>query len=462
MDYKKTINVRIPIGLKEDLNVKLIQNPPDFKYSIDYFIFFLEKLFSIPVKNKMLEGLYMIPIYSVIVREEIGRNYEKYIKWLINNNFIVTDNHYIVSDLDRGIKGKCKCFAYTDVYLKKPLEIYKITKKNLIKQRNLWFMKNYAKLRDNDLLKYMGKSIKELDFDYEKAEDYLKNKLKSGLITSYKYEVEIYKCEKIRDKEIYIVKDKYGRIHSNYTTLSKDLRQFITCNGEKMVGIDIQSCQPGLLHSILKQEYLSLEKEINNPSIFRVSMEYVGDYRDKYVKGLNNHYSDSKRSEYLPDFMELVRKDGFFMLGFSDDLYKYEKVLKNDIYEWIRRKLNRGNSDKIDRKMAKKMFFRYIFGRVNSFGNKISELFKKEFPVIHMIIGYIKKTNYRTLARLLQVKESGIVIGELCGKLMKSGYNTFYTVHDSIYVPSSDMIKIYNMFAIILRRNNVLSNLQVD
>ena len=47
---------------------------------------------------------------------DIDTNYTSYIDWLISNWIIIKDDHYVVSDEEKGIKGSCKSYAFHDEF----------------------------------------------------------------------------------------------------------------------------------------------------------------------------------------------------------------------------------------------------------------------------------------------------------------------------------------------------------
>ena len=105
MEKCKTF-ISVPSSLKNDLLASVDFKPPSFTFNTDYFLYIISKIIHIPECNDKLRNLNKIPLYSKILRYEIGKNYKKYLTYLIDNGFLETDNHYVVSSPTTD--GKCK------------------------------------------------------------------------------------------------------------------------------------------------------------------------------------------------------------------------------------------------------------------------------------------------------------------------------------------------------------------
>lgn len=462
MKLKDSLKIRIPNGMVESIKFRLSIDPPNFKYNLDNFIFFLNKITKIPSSNRKLENLRMIPIDSRILRAEIGKDYKKYINWLLNNKFIISDFHYVPSKLNKGL-AKCICYGYSDSFLNKKLDVYKITKRSLIKRDIIW---KFSKLRKkevvekDEILLKLEKYLSNLQFDYNAAISKLDEMLMNGKINIKKYNIQKERCDVIKEKKFYLIRCKYGRIHTNFTNLMKELRVYVKNDNCELVGLDIRSCQPALLYAMINEEYNKLK---DNISCKKLEIERTEttlknfSNNDKYTS-VGNFYirEDNKLSLH-----EYLKKDGLFNRNFLNglryelDLYGY--YLKNDIYDNISDYIFQKTNRKIDRSSIKKEFFTYIFGKNDSKCN-FKEVFQKIFPSIDVIVRWIKRYDHTNMAKELQRKESNIVINDLTKSILKDGFS-FYTIHDSIYVPIDKKDKVKQKFEEILRKNNILSGL---
>ena len=88
--------IHVPVKAKTDIEFLLKYKKPAFPCNADYLLYIVGKLIQIPQFNSKLKNLNKIPLYSIILRYELGKNYRKYLDYLIDNKVIESDNHYIV------------------------------------------------------------------------------------------------------------------------------------------------------------------------------------------------------------------------------------------------------------------------------------------------------------------------------------------------------------------------------
>jgi hypothetical protein len=456
MVLQKDITVKIPVGIKEDLKIILLQNPPSFNYIFDNFVFILSKIFMIPARSTKYRTR-LVPIYSKIIKSEIGDNYKKYLKWLTDNNFLISDNWYCKK------RAKSKCYGYTEGYYKRNYESYKITKKSLIKRHMNWYFK-----RNTNSGKELRENLKNLEFDYESAALDLEIMRSKRQINKKDYEMLKYKYEEIRLSKIYGHRDNYGRFHSNYTQINKFSRKYIKADGEQLVEIDIQSCQVGLLYSLIyklledvKQNRYDDARRFGNDVVRRMS----GDFRDKYLSKYGNNYYDGEKVSEIgvsKNLNELDYDNDFFCVIVEKELEKFKKILKKDFYKWIAKESKKYTKITVNRMKAKKMFFKKIFGRKCNEGYLI-KIFENEFPMLLKIINYLKKDNYKELARTLQREESTLIIDKLSKWLIEEkGIRNFYTVHDCIGIQEKHKMMVTWKLYELMYLNNIPVEIKVE
>jgi len=71
-----------------------------------------------------------------------------------------------------------------------------------------------------------------------------------------------------------MVSGKNHRLNSLFTQIPKNLRPWILCDGKSLVGVDVKSCQPYLLASVMKDEFFTSSVEGYNhktiyPTLFK-------------------------------------------------------------------------------------------------------------------------------------------------------------------------------------------------
>jgi hypothetical protein len=239
----------------------------------------------------------------------------------------------------------------------------------------------------------------ELDFDSAYSE--LISMKENKELSSLKFYKNLMSISAINSGQLFFTEDKYGRFHTNFTTLK-------TCIRSKHLKID----------------------------------------------GLETAELDIVNSQ--PMFLSLLLKDNGFDVKHPDE-YAYFKdiVMNGEIYELFMKTAKEINSSSnITRKEAKTMLYIVMFG-----GNRMkhgteeekmaNKTFKKMFPYTWQWIRDYKKNNnnHKLVAWELQNRESKLIFGEICYAIKKQfpGIRLF-TVHDSIYYPVKYKSIVENIF----------------
>ena len=117
----KEIYWQIPSGI--NLATILIDNPPAFKrkVKIDVFYFILDQITKGVWLANIEENKGIIEIHSDKL-QSFNHDYKEYVEYLIANNIIATDNHYII-----GSKSKGYYFVNLKPNLEEPLEEILVT-----------------------------------------------------------------------------------------------------------------------------------------------------------------------------------------------------------------------------------------------------------------------------------------------------------------------------------------------
>ncbi|MBY0375639.1 MAG: hypothetical protein K2Q23_16705, partial [Bryobacteraceae bacterium] len=181
--------------------------------------------------------------------------------------------------------------------------------------------------------------------------------------------------------------DRYGRLHTNITNLRYGLRAYLRIDGKPLVCLDVKNSQPLILAGML-----------------------LDDYRDRPMP------DDVKR------FVRLTQEGQFYdelmgRLGWSPD----------------------------DRKLFKKAFFRYLFGRNrpagmpwrNSRVTRLVRAIERAFPNVAAFIARSKEGDgpkaHAKLAHRLLRRESDIILHGAVRSLMGSRPDApVLTIHDAI------------------------------
>jgi len=470
---EKPYTINIPKELKSDLLVCLKYNPPDFKfkYNVDYFLYIVSKITVLYSYNKF-KNLQKVPISSEILRAELGKHYKRYLEYLLEFKFINTDNYYVVGDRDN--EGKCKCYGLQGRYRNASIEKYEITKPCLLRKFLKWKEEKFGKITNDKLLGRLFTMMRNFTIDVDAAEKFLSEKLEAGEISERQKTLEMDKCHRINNKEdlhsLFLVKDSYGRVHTNFTNISRHIREnFLYLDGEKLVEIDIISSQPALLYTLVKKYLNDVTDEASKKHKSKYYMSpmeinYKGeDIRDKYVNRFNTYTGEHIYANiFSPRMNKFDFNEYIDMLEVGvEELNKYKSVLKNGIYEFFQERWCHYNKSLISRKKVKKEWIKYIFDRNNTKYNYNMEIiWKTEFPLINKILKHFKEGNHKTLAHQLQRKEADIIFNQLCPKIDDLNVD-YFTVHDCIATKKSEAEKIRGIFEDVLNDNEILTGVAI-
>ncbi len=229
-----------------------------------------------------------------------------------------------------------------------------------------------------EIRKKLVEHLIKIDIDYKKSLDFLDDLKSDKKIEMSKYKKNEISIENINIKNIYFKFDSFGRFHTNFTILKKEIRNdFLSINNEQITELDITNSQPLFFAILLKKE----------------------------VPAING---DTQR------YFDLV-KNG---------------LIYADIIENTRIKTRKG---------AKELMYKVLFGN-NEENKKENKIFKKLYPSVHEYIIEFKteKKNYRFLSHQLQRMESEFMFNNLVSEIIKTYPRMiFFTVHDSILFPKS-------------------------
>lgn len=275
----KTFSVYLPQTWVADLKKSLEENPPEFKFQIDYFIYIGQLVGYLLERNDKddLEDGY-VPISKSILQRRVY-HYRKYLNYLVDNQLIEDDKYYIVGVKSTGIR-------YPVRYIYQTIKPEIIQKRTLIKSI-ICFNKERNQEVDDTINRggtpeYLKKWFSpKLQCDVAKAEEILlqikgeeelnplrrkpyrigsdgKPHRKKVRPTTYpisqlRFNSRLVTAQRISDGSFNNIGLDHtsGRLHSPLTNLSSSLRETITYGGDRLVSIDIVNSQPFFLIALL-------------------------------------------------------------------------------------------------------------------------------------------------------------------------------------------------------------------
>jgi len=379
--------------------------------SEDYLLQFISKDFQyltqqskIPYKGVNLKCSYLINIIhellvkyyfsnhteikfnlsSTILRKKYGEFYNYYIEYLCENNFMSLVSKYYVGKKTNSYKIDTK-YVY-DVIRWKNFDNFLLKKSKNRYETSITEM-NKSSIHPDIRLKLI-QSLDKVKIDYIGSIDFINDLKNKDLIDEFKYQRNLISIDNINSKSIYFNFDDYGRFHTNFTILKKEIRnEFLTINNEILTEIDIKNSQPLFFAVILKKELV-------------------------HINGDTKKYFDLVKSGLL-----------------------YDDIICN--------------SNINSRKDAKEMIYKVLFGDNLKANKKVNSIFKKLYPSVYEYILEFKehKKNYKELSHELQKMESEFIFNNV----VKEIFDTYpdiilFTVHDSIIFPKSYQEKVEVIF----------------
>lgn len=366
------------VNLKTDLLINLINE----LYTKYYF-----------AKDDLIEKELDFNIWSVILKKKYGAFYNYYMDFLTYRGMIT-----IKSDYYRNKKARTYKLNLDRMLYPVRVKVYDkvLLKKNTKDYQTNTFISNSTSPIPKLIRKKLIDDLYSFDIDAEPAKVYLNELLKNNEISFNKYQKNLMSIDNIDIKLLFFKPDEYGRFHTNFTILKKDIRhKFITNNNEELYENDLSNSQP-LFLGVLMKKILPI-KDFIDPEITR--------------------------------YCNLV-KNGVI----------YDELINNGFVA--------------KRSEAKIMMYKVLFGENND-KSKYNRLFKSIFPKVYQFIKdyKISKKSYKALSHTLQKLESEFIFNNVIQHLMNSYPEIpVITVHDSICYPIRYKDKVEEIFNYYCRK----------
>ena len=336
-------------------------------YSIQYLPFLMEKItkqkyvyhnehklkvsYLIDIVHNLLvryffkrENVYNLS--SLILKEKYGMYYNQYMHYLLENNYLILEKNYLVG-------SNTKVYSLNGNLINDKMLRYKNADTTLLKKYKEAILNIESDdIKTNkipyDIKRKLISDLYYASIDYDKALYYVNNTVQ----TNDAYNKNRYSIETIKEKHFYYSFDKYGRFHSNFTTLKSFVRKnCLKINNSDIVEFDIPNSQPMFLAKLINDESIYINKEefnlfcylVYNGLFYQYIMDKTG-IKDK---------RECKETVYKVLF-GCNRNDGFFELLFPsihNFVRDYKTEFKN--YRILSHKLQQMESNFIFNKLIK-------------------------------------------------------------------------------------------------------------
>lgn len=406
-----------------DLEVFLEKYPPDFKYKIDNFYHIIEYLAKGMDQEDLDNNEGFINTSSKVLQKSI-HNYKLYLDHLLQHKLIRTDKKYVVGE---------KCFGYLiQGYTSHKASVKEIPVQTFVvkKNRTKEFIDKKIKLKLTEkkyphLTKWFNTKLKiDVDGATNKVEELfpeqvggIRGKKKRKPSVWNKRFKAIYSIHKFSKQEFYYsVDNNVGRFHSNLTNIKKEVRNYITYDGQKLVNIDIKNSQPLISTILFNTDFYQKNTELINlyniPSVLPLLTNNTHSYFSTIIMLVKT--LESIDNQYVVEYNEMVNS-GEFYKKISDKLYPSMTFNKQKI---------------------KEMIFTVFFSKNRFISQPEAESkreFRDSFPGVYKLFNQIKIANHKALAHILQRIESELIIQNVTKRIsVERPELPIFTIHDSV------------------------------
>jgi hypothetical protein len=381
-----------------------------------------------------------VPLNSVVLKKNCSNSYLVYLEGLLKSDIIECDEVY--SKANHESFG----FKLSDKYASSPLIHLTLTDKFLIRRIRKYRKEKIEQLKIKarpiaHLVRWLADD--GLSIDKEAAFEFLetyKRKLTSELSKRNLKKKHQTKQQAFVLKRYYKIKhqiecwgsNKYmsiddtgGRLYSPITGLPSLFRNFLTYNGEQLVGFDIKNSQP--LH------FLTMLKK---------------DFWKGYTPGLTLKRLDERLWGYLQgdvDYSSTIMfqesSERQYRQGVDDYTFKYlvqnGKLYEFICYKFFNKHITKGGIDRFSTRAKTKQEFMHMMYHnpkvPHSKAKGVFADFEHLFPTESSVMNLMKKRKYNDFPIILQKLEAQMLLHRVAKRVYDVNPDIpLFTIHDSI------------------------------
>ncbi len=247
--------------------------------------------------------------------QKIDRDYNKILKFLCSNHF----NNENILFRSNYSNGKSFGYSLNYRYLNSKFKIVNISRKSILKSlNNSCVVSISGAVINKDLRNLKNDFLNKFKINFEA---FPKEVLDDNIISGYFSILSLIDYDN-GSKRMSLNSLTDGRLHTNFTNLSKKHRNLITNNkGEQLIELDVGSCIPFLI--IMSITYrIKLKPFIKtNPNLIL----YQEIFEDIYQYIINNYCKENLIKE-ISTIYDLIKSDSFYT-----DFYNKTNFCKKDI-----------------------------------------------------------------------------------------------------------------------------------
>jgi len=375
------------------------------------------------------------PLWGKLL-QSVVRKYNHYINFLLSEEILITDKHFIPGE-------KCRGYCYNYPYNGQPYK--EVVIEDLMLNRAI---KRAARKHEEEIKKAMkgygyitkwwdnGKLQIDKPSAYKWIDEYTHRKIESiNANASIRFpQIEIENANNTAEDFKYLVRSikarnyNYGfsgqghRFYNPISNLKKELRNFLTYDGKPLVDIDIKNSQPFLSLVLFNAKFWEAKVHFKEKSL-------------KYL--LEDVYEDIRSSKYYNSIITLVKSyETQYSIGLGFTEYR-DLVLSGGFYEHIQDNFSSLYPNKFDERSKVKIeVLRILYSnpKLHWLGcYKPCHTFKSFFPGVSKLFNDIKLVKQNYLPIILQRIESYLVLDVICKAISKlHPHIPLFTIHDNI------------------------------
>lgn len=409
-----------------DMEQILKKSPPDFKYKIDYFYYIIDTITEASDLDDLDDSAGFVNLQAKRL-QAFNHNYGKYINYLLGK--VIRRNGYILGEKSFGYcintrneDGGLKAIPIKDFIARKNVkkEFSEKQTSSGIKGKEYEYLTKWF----NSQLKIDGRKAREMVEElFPPLTGGIRGTKKGQPSRTTKRYKSLVAIEKFEKQQFYnSVDSNIGRFHSNIANIKKELRRFITYNGQQLINVDIKNSQPLFSTMLLSNTFYNKSSKSLNiyqlPSVLplintnNTKLNKIISIIDYYIMIV-----ESSESQYGKGFQKYIS------LVNSDDLYRRMAsiIAPNKPY---------------NKAEMKTMMFMVFFSSNRFIGQPqahFKRLFKLNFPEVYEVFAKLKKSNHAALSHILQRIESTVIVERSAKRIAEEQPNLpIFTVHDSI------------------------------
>lgn len=348
--------------------------------------------------------------------QAITHEYKRYLDFFMEHRIIFVDFMYIPEEKARGyllredfLSPVVKIEVINTKFIKEKIKVFNANKNKFKRQPTLDHMKAMKK----GFVSFMR------DLDVEKIKEEV-NRLEKPQARIQQYLL----VEKIENERFYFGRNKTNtRLDTNLTNLKSEFKYMTKPGAKEYSHIDMKNSQPFFLGVILSGD-----------DVLPVLVK---------GKGVCFYHNDSNIDFNLDEYEVFTEDNNVAMIDMREEINRYlSKVRAGVFYDELVPDLG------VDRDSVKKNIMKVFFSKNAAFSD-LKRILAREYPgILNFMYLYKKVNGYTQFAILLQVKESSVVLDNICKKMVQEGIVPC-TIHDSWIVETKDVgdaVEIINSF----------------